>query len=243
MSLGAHTRGGPGGRIYVYRNVCDQRAGVNWSRPSEEKPAGEVMSNLPLVIHGREFLGVESWYFYHNLFIAPNKGGSLAFGYILSRTSPTTSRWLMNNILVYLNDYPKRSRRTAPLESDIALDGNVHWSPAPEAKVPDGFLEQIRAQERGDYSKGYPHAWGTHSQVGDPGFARFDASEAAANDYRLRPGSSAVGAGVVLPESLPDNAGRTGDGRPDIGPAPLGTDSLPVGRFGRFDAFQPPPAR
>jgi hypothetical protein len=241
MSFGMNTRGGPDGNIFIYRNLCDLREGVNWDRPDEKNPAGNVLSNLPLVVHGREFLGSESVYFYHNLFVSPNQGGVLAFG-LQARNSATTSRWLLNNLLVYLptekRGYPFRGWGDK-LVSDVQVDGNVHWCPDPTAKAPTNFLAQCRATDRGTFTNRYPHAWETHGQVGDPRFTAFNPEEGAANDYRLRTDSPAVGAGVVLPEFLPDvsrpEAGKT----PDIGPLPLGTEDLRVGRFGRFSAARP----
>jgi len=240
MSFGMHTRGGPAGSIFIYRNVCDQRERVNWSRPTEELPSGDLMSNLPLVVHGRQFLGGESVYFYHNLFISPNRGGTLAFG-LAARNSAATSRWLLNNILVYLptpgREYPFRGWGHA-LESDVQIDGNLHWCPDPAADGPGDFLEQCRATDRGAFTNRYPYAWEQHGQIAAPGFAAFRAEPGAANDYRLRQDSPAVGAGVALPEVLPDEFRPTGDTRPDIGPLPLGAEDLRVGRGGRVSAVQ-----
>lgn len=210
--------------------------------PNEKTPKGDVFSNLPLVIHGRRFLGGESVYFYHNLFVSPNRGGNFAFT-LLSRNSETTSRWLLNNILVYLptpgRGYPFRGfGGERDLPSDTVTDGNLHWCPDPEAGPRKPMLELARKQQRGEFADRYPHAWAAHSQVSEPGFIAFSPDEKAVNDYRLREDSPAVNAGVVLPDFLPDASDVPDASEPDIGPLPLGTESLKVGRFGRIDAVE-----
>src|SRR5690606_12989448 len=150
MPFGGHTRGGPNGRVYVYRNICDQRAGVNWSRPSDKSPAGEIKANLPLVVHGRQFLGSASWFFCHNLFVGP--ANTHGYHQLIRRNSPTPSRWVLTNIFVCLDDSPHAARpATEPLASDIVLDGNLHWSVLPDATPKPGYLENLRTHERGSF--------------------------------------------------------------------------------------------
>jgi hypothetical protein len=56
------------------------------------------------------------------------------------------------------------------------------------------------------------------------------------NDYRLRQGSPAIGAGVTLPQDYRDPL-RAPDGRrPDIGAIPAGSEQLRVGVDGRIVA-------
>ncbi|MCF7855717.1 MAG: hypothetical protein K9N51_13030, partial [Candidatus Pacebacteria bacterium] len=266
MAFGMHTRGCPEGRIYIYRNICDQREGVNWHRPSDKDPRGHVFSNLPLVIHGRKFLGSESIYVYHNLFVSPNRGGSLAYGALTARNHESTSRWVMNNIMVYLptanRQWPFRGGglrgNPSPLSSDIILDGNIHWCPDPKVPVPENFMERIRQVEGGDFASRYPHAWETQGQAVDPEFTAFSTDPTAVNDYHLRPDSPAIGAGARLPAlleqtgtgderigSLPDvEAYRSAkERRPDVGPVPFGVKQLNVGRHGHVDALRFTPSQ
>jgi len=71
--FGGHARGGPGGRIYLFRNVIDLRAPLQFSRPSQDKPQGDVITGHSawFVHSGDHILHMEHIYFYHNTTLTP----------------------------------------------------------------------------------------------------------------------------------------------------------------------------
>ncbi len=233
MAFSCHSQGGPVGNIYVYRNIADLRRGVHVGRPSPRQPKGFLASYHTFLTHGRELLGMESLYFYQNTLVSPALGGGYAHRTWTS-TSPRTARRSFNNVFVYLNGYPGTRVLNAP-SHDIQLDGNLHWSAAAGARVPEGFLERVRTCKASLANKAkYPSGWEAHSLVADPRFVLFETTGAARADYRLRPDSPAAGRGVVLPKEWADPLRPRGDARPDIGALPRGSDSPRFGRKGRI---------
>lgn len=127
-----------------------------------------------------------------------------------------------------------------PQEHDINVDGNLHWRPAPGAKLPEGFLEKVRdAKGSKAVRTKYPAGWEAGSFVGDPRFAAFVTDPANGNDYRLGKDSPAIGKGVVLPKELPDPLRPANGAKPDIGAIPTGGDVPAVGRQGRVKSPSP----
>ncbi len=57
MAFGCHSRGGPVGNIYVYRNIADLRQGVNLGRPTPDNLQGRIGSYHIFLVHGRNCLG------------------------------------------------------------------------------------------------------------------------------------------------------------------------------------------
>lgn len=229
MAFGAHSRGGPTGNIYIYRNLCDLRRPVFHSRPTPEKPEGMLANFHIYLMHGREFLGTESLYFYQNTFVSPALGGGFAHR-TLHSTSDRTVRRSFNNLFIYLNGYPSMDFRSLATR-DIQIDGNLHWCPSPDAQAPADFLERVRQSDASlANKKNYPDGWEAHSIVADPKFVHFDPGPDAENDYRLRPDSPAVGAGVPLPAEWEDPLRPKENTRPDIGAIPFGGEMPRVGR-------------
>src|SRR5262249_19866183 len=133
---------------------------------------------------------------------------------------------------VYLNRYPDPAY---PEAHDIHMDGNLHWCPAKGAKVPEGFLEKVRAAKGSKAIQAkYPGGWEAKSFVADPHFVAFDASATARRDYPLKKDSPAIGKGVVLPKDLPDVLQPKKGARPDIGALPVGAEAMRFGRHGRI---------
>ena len=180
--------------------------------------------------HGNDLLGIENISFYQNTFVTETWSGSYA-ARTWTVTTPSTRRRVLNNLFVYLNRYPDPAY---PEEHDIQMDGNLHWCPAPGAKVPEGFLEKVRNAKGSKVNQAkYAGGWEANSFVADPRFLAFDVAVAAKNDYRLKKDSPALGKGVVLPKELADPQ-RPADGRrPDIGALPLGAEVPGIGRQGR----------
>jgi hypothetical protein len=239
MAFGCHSRGGPDGNTYIYRNIADLRRGVFSNRPSPKNPEGTLSNYHIFLTHGRPFLGIESIFFYQNTFISPiTSSGGYAHRTFTS-TSDITQRRVFNNLFVYLKGYPTPVPDRTPLH-DIQIDGNLHWSPTPGAEPPKGFLEKTRATPASEHNKAkYPPGWEASSFVADPMFVAFSAAPDAANNYHLQPNSPALRKGVALPAEWEDPA-RPKDGTtPDIGALPLGSKPLRVGIQGRIQAGIP----
>lgn len=229
-TFACNNTGGPIGEIYIYRNLIDQRQGVPFSRPSPKNPEGGMLRGHGFLAHGNDLLGMESLHFYQNTFITETWSGSYA-GRTWTTTRPRTRRSVLNNLFVYLNRYPDSAY---PEEHDIQMDGNLHWCVAPDAKLPDGFIEKVRDSKGSKaIAAKYPDGWEANSFVADPGFVGFDRAPAAKNDYRLKPSSVAIGKGVVLPKDLFDPHRPANETRPDIGAIPNGGDVPEFGRHGR----------
>jgi len=236
MAFSCHSRGGPAGDVYIFRNVADLREGVNANRPSPKNPEGTLTTYHIYLMHGRGMLGVESLYFYQNTLLCGAYPGAFAHRTLYS-TSASTSRRVFNNLFVYLNQY-QNLRPPIPTR-DIQCDGNLHWCSAAGVEPPAGFLEKVRTCEASEANKtNYPAGWAANSFVADPGFMTFDAGPDAANDYRLGKDSLAVGKGIMLPDVYEDPL-RPADGKaPDIGAVPIGGEPLTVGVNRRITAGQ-----
>ena len=68
MAFGGHARGGPGGKIYIFRNVSDLRKNVQFSRPTPKKPEGVIGPGpTAFMVHNSDhIIHMEHLYFYHN---------------------------------------------------------------------------------------------------------------------------------------------------------------------------------
>ncbi len=221
-TFACNNTGGPRGDIYIYRNLIDQRQGVPFNRPNAKNPEGGMLRGHGFLAHGNDLIGIENLHFYQNTFITETWSGSYA-GRTWTVTNDRTKRRIFNNLFVYLNRYPDPAY---PEPHDILMDGNLHWCPAKDAKMPEGFLEKVRK------AKG-SKAWEANSFVAEPGFMAFESAVNAKNDYRLKKNSPALGKGVALPKEYVDPLRPTKDARPDIGALPLGAEAPSVGRHGR----------
>ncbi|MGD9496879.1 MAG: DUF1565 domain-containing protein [Armatimonadota bacterium] len=248
-AFASHNRGGPGGEIYIYRNVADLRGGVQRDRPTPEKPQGGVLALQIYLKHGTgEMLGMESMYWYQNTLIAPATYYSYAHR-MWAYATESAKRRCFNNICVYLNRWPDTRLAferggLAAHTGDIILDGNLHWCANPEAEVPTDMLDTARTCAASERMRAqYPDGWAARSVMADPRFRAFSVAPAQVNDYRLAEGSPALGGGVVLPEEFPDPERPVAGAAPDIGALPGDAEPLRVGRGGRVTAGQHGPGR
>ncbi len=234
IAFGCHSRGGPDGNIYIFRNIADLREGVNASRPTPTNPKGKLASYHIFLVHGRELLGIESLYFYQNTLVSNAFAGGYAHRTLVN-TSSRTKRRVFNNIFVYLNQYGSLPPVPKKTPHDIQCDGNLHWCSNPKAIVPKNYLQRAR-QSPGAKANGksYPAGWAARSVLGDPQFLKFTSKETVRNDYRLKKTSPALGKGLVLPKDLEDPIRPRAGARPDIGALPLGHKPFRVGRNGRI---------
>ena len=227
MAFGCHSRGGPGGNIYIYRNIADLRKGVNLGRPTPENPAGRIGNYHVFLVHGRKLLGIESLYFYQNTFISPASPDAFAHR-MYTATRPETKRRIFSHICVYLNRYGW-FRRYKEIDNDVQLDGNLHWCLDPEVVPPGDFLDKVKRSVFAEANRTrYPAGWYAQDQVADPKLLGLGSSTAA--DWRLNKGSPVIGAGVVLPADWDDPPRPQNGKAPDIGALPLGSDPFVVGR-------------
>lgn len=230
MAFGCHSRGGPRGNIYIYRNVADLRKGVFAGRGTPDNPAGRVTTYQIFLMHGRgKPLGMESFHFYQNTFVSRTD----AYGYaqrLLSKANEISQRRVFNNICVYLNRYG-RLRPFGEPTPDIQCDGNLHWCADPAVSVPANYLERIQNHPVSIANKQtYPAGWASKAVVGDPMFAKFQLNPDAACDFSIRDGSPAISAGIVLPDELEDPLRPKDNSPPDIGALPVGMPMFQAGR-------------
>jgi hypothetical protein len=229
-TFACNNTGGPRGDIFIYRNLVDQRQGVPFHRPSLKNPEGGVLRGHVFLAHGNDLLGIENLHFYQNTFITETWSGSYA-GRTWTVTNDRTRRRIFNNLFVYLNRYPDPAN---PEAHDIRMDGNLHWCAAAGAKLPDGFLEKVRAAKGSKLMQAkYAAGWETRSLVAEPRLQAFEPAAAALNDYRLKNDSPALRKGVPLPKDYADPLRPTGGENPDIGAFPLGAAIPAYGRQGR----------
>ncbi len=232
MAFGCHSRGGPNGNIYIFRNVADLRNGVNAGRPAPDTPHGRITSYHVFLMHGRgKPLGVESLYFYQNTFVS--NAASDAFAHrTLSKTNSVTQRRVFNNIFIYLNRYGRLRPFNQEVPPDVQCDGNLHWCAAPDTPLPEEFLERIRNNPVSIANKEkYSPGWASKSIVAEPGFLKFDRDGKTICDYRLQEDSPAIGAGIALPDELEDPFRPKDGARPDIGALPHSAGVLAAGRL------------
>lgn len=240
VALGAHARGGPGGDIYVYRNVIDLRLPVKFARPTPEKPQGTLLrGSIPFLMHGsNHLLHSERLHFYHNTVISDIKHayGSFAAGF-LGGLEPDTARRVFNNLFLY---YGMEGRYPMPLlgtnqKADLEIDGNLHWQIDGGEPANPEFLKNLREHPLGKQGDVPRPRWIERESSADPKLQQISSDPRVIGDYRLQPGSAAIGAGVTLPEGYPDSQRSAGE-QPDAGASALNAQPLRVGIDGRITA-------
>ncbi len=239
--FGAHARGGPGGKIYLFRNVVDMRQMLQFGRPTDKKPEGNIFpGHLAWLVHNPDhIISMEHIYMYQNTTVTQMGHILGAYGAGMPmHLHPQAERRVFNNLHVYFGgrQYPKAwgYKRDA---ANLALDANLHWHCDPSVKAPADYFASSRNHPLSEANKAhYPEGWDAHSLIGDPALRRFD----LAGDCDLRPGvhSSANGAGIVLPADWPDPLRPADGSRPDIGALPAQGEPLRVGIDGRTTAGQ-----
>ncbi len=239
--IGAHSRGGPGGDVYVFRNIIDLRRPMQTVRPTPDKPEGTFwVGHSAYFRHGRKFLHGENLPFYQNTCLV----GSLDYLGSMWNAGPGSKARLYNNLVLYREGYPgrfqgmvKAGNYNASKGHDIVMDGNLSWALKPGAIAPPDFLDALRKSEASQEAKKvYPEGWAMHSLAADPRLVAVSADPMAVNDYRLQPDSPTIGKGVPLPEEYMDPLRPKDDVRPDIGALPSGADQLRIGVQGRIVA-------
>ncbi|HRJ72337.1 MAG TPA: hypothetical protein PLS03_08925 [Terrimicrobiaceae bacterium] len=238
-AFGAHNRGGPQGRTYVYGNVVDMRHFMPTDRPSKDNPEGRIIQGASLYTpHGGAGGSVENLTFAYNTVLIPNIPASYA-GRTYLLLTPETQRVSCNSIYVYLGG-PGGTPDSRPPAGPILIDGNLHWSPGLDETKGMEWLQTIRdsikSRETVSRFSGLP--WDGRGAYGDPRFVAFAADGNAALDLRLAPGSPAAGLAVELPNA---NALRDFTAGKAVGAYQAGDPHLQVGIDGRIRAGVRPP--
>lgn len=213
--------------VYFYRNVVDMRAPIWTGRPSNKNPKPSSQTGKLTGDHGSP--PWSAMVTYHNTFVIASQGFTadmwMARGAVKERP-----RKVFNNIFVHSLQLPAVNLLDSP---DLQIDGNLYWHPGAPDKQTASFFTKYRASPAyGNSKKVYPPGFDTNSLVADPQFMKVGADPLARNDYRLKPGSPAVNAGVALPVEWLDPLRKLDPGRPDIGAYPLGADAWTFGRGG-----------
>lgn len=237
--FGAHARGGPGGKIYLYRNVIDLRAPLQFERPSAARPAGYVFPGHEawLVHNPDHIIHMENIYMYQNTVLAQvgHSLGSYCSGMVF-HFAPDAERRVFNNLFVYpggIKQYPVAFgfKRDA---ANLVFDANLHWHADPAVKIPADYFKTSRTHPLSEANKArYPDGWDAHSIVGDPKLVSFTTDRRQSVDLRLQSDSPALHAGISLPPEWPDPLRPSDDAKPDIGAFPAGSEPLKVGIDGR----------
>lgn len=229
-AFAAHGRGGPGGDIWVYRNIVDMRRPIQYRRPGPEVPPGAVLipgSMLFQVHSAKNLIHMENISFYQNTFLYPARHprgaytGGLAFG-----RHAGAKRWVMNNIFLFYGlggRYPQMEvDRQAG--DNLVVRGNLHWNLQGSGQP----AVSQRLAKRESPGKG-------EDRVADPQLRQTSNDWTARNDYQLTGNSPAIGAGVPLPQEWPE-VFETRGRAPDIGALPYEGGRLRVGRYSRLTA-------
>lgn len=208
--------------VYIYRNVFDLRGGVNYARPSQENPDVQPYATTRVFSdHGSPPWPAMN--IYHNTFVA--LGGKIDLG-ALAGLRTGHPRAVLNNIFFNFGGLGSLQPPSAGLGQE---DGNLYWSPG-QAKAAESFFDRYRSSPAfAESQRVYPPGFTANSLAADPRFLSAVAQADRSNDYRLRPDSPAVAAGVALPDAWPDSHRRHA-GRPDIGALPLDADPPAFGR-------------
>jgi hypothetical protein len=201
--------------VRIYRNIIDLRRPVPTGRPREKGAAPGLNTGKVMGDHGSP-----PWprmHLYHNTFVmaGPSRSADMA---VLNAAKEERPRRVFNNAFVHLARLPALRVPGAALAHQ---DGNLYWHPGLDAKRAKAFFRRYRnspafAADR----KAYPPGLTAHPKFPGEG------------DYRTRPGSPLVDAGVALPADWPDPLREKDRGKPDIGALPLGVAAWPTGREG-----------
>lgn len=210
-------------RVFVYRNVFDQRGQVPTARPTTRKVQATFSGGKLIGDHGSP-----PWpelNIYQNTFVMSGSRDAAMASYAASRV--VYPRRVFNNVYLHTDRLPGYSPPEAA--SNAASDGNVFWSLGMAEKTPMKLFERFRKSDAFTASKKLlPDGSDTNSRVVDPLFTKAEADPKIANDYRPQEKSPLKNTGVALPVDWPDPL-RKVEGKPDIGAIPVGGLAPQVG--------------
>ncbi len=224
--------------VTVYRNIFDQRAGVYYGLPREADPSGAFLHHEGHLIsdHGGPIFPVMR--VYHNTFLRREPVFRNYFLFGLGAVGlRQTERDAFNNLFAQAEGVPGAvilGKQAFPLREG----GNLLWGlkEGPAGKA-DPFARLRKSPLFNDSRRFYEPGWTMTDLVADPKFVRLTDDPNQPADLRLSAGSSAIDAGLVLPEQWPDPLRKADQGKPDIGAIPAGAEPWGVGIDGRIPVF------
>lgn len=240
-----HGRGGPGGDIYIFRNIVDQRGPIQYVRPSPERPQGYISDGSMIFFTHGKGLHQENMHIYQNTCLVPVASAFGAFaGGMTNGLRADTVRQALNNIyLYYPTKYFDRTELGYPgfrlfeKDANAQFDGNIHWHLFKGDDAPKGLIESVRNHPLAELNKKrYPDGWAANSFIADPKLIHAGIDRTKRNDFRLAKDSPAIGKGVTIPSQWPDPLRPANDAKPDIGAMPADGKQLNVGVDGRIEA-------
>ena len=222
--------GAPGGPVYVYRNVFDQRIPTRGYRvltATDDAPAPVLWRwGFDVKLTGDD-VPVPPLYVYQNTFIGSNSLDKVSWQarFLHPGPAPFSDRWFFNNINVGLDLAPEIYYAKAYQPGAFQSRGNLWYrSPLGDPRFELGTTPLRPAD--------LPAGWEQGSRFyDDPALANFtdeafDYGQAYPNtDYR----PTLLRAGVALPAQLPDPVGPGPQGA-EMGAQRLGDGPLVVGR-------------
>ncbi len=228
----------PGAGLFVYRNVFDQRAGVYYGLPSEQKESDDFLHSEGHLLsdHGSPTYPVMR--VYHNTFL---RRGPVFRNYFLFGLGAVglrnTERDVFNNLFVQTERTPG-----AVILGKVAWPmregGNLLWGIHTEMPQDGNPFAKLQKSPLFKASQEfYAPGWTSQDKVGDPKFIKYSANPSEPSDLRLSKGSAAIDSGLAIPTDWPDPLRETDKGKPDIGAIPFDASAWNVGVEGRIPVF------
>lgn len=211
--------------IFITRNILDLRGPVYTQRPSVRNTRVIPTTGNTMGDHGSPPWPAMN--IYHNTCILAQNARTADMQF-LGATSSERPRRVLNNIFLHLGRLP--AVRALEPEHGLA-DGLLYWFPGvDEATVKNYFAKYRNSPAFQASQQVYSPGFLANSLLADPQFVRFSTEAHSMNDYRVRPESPTVNAGVPIPDEWPDPLRSFDQGTPDIGALLLGAEPLRVGR-------------
>jgi hypothetical protein len=222
-----------GSGVFIYRNIFDFRTAVHYNMPKD------AQMDSSLDEHGRLFgdHGSPTWEpiaFYQNTVLYGENEGRNLFTFNQAMGGGTKRR-VFNNALVFAKGLPG-TVVTKPI-GDLQTDANLTWSLDSAWKGEDPYARFKASKDYALTRDYYPPGWMANDVIKDPAFTQLSDAPGSAFNLTPKSGSPAIGAGLKLPEGLPDPLKPADGKRPDIGAVQTGKPVWRLGVGGRFDAF------
>jgi hypothetical protein len=221
----------PGSGVYVYRNLIDLRQGTYKGPPSSPDHSGAFLNEpTKLICHDHGSPIQAPYYVYHNTFLMTEAAFRNYYAFSWGSHTRGTSRRVFNNIFLQIKGLPGLNFAGTSTEDDFQADANLLWGVLEGSSQTGDFFAKFRQSSTFAASKQvYLPGWGAHDRFADPRLMSLDQDASQSCDYRLRPDSPAIDAGIELPADWPDPLRAADRGAPDIGALPAGAELLSVG--------------
>jgi len=212
--------------IHIYRNLFDVRGGVLYGRPSVKAPVKKSSPGRIMSDHGGPPWSAMN--IYHNTFVMTGGSRSAGMNLLKARKGNYPKR-TFNNIFLHTDRLPGYFGPDPAL--NVHGDGNLFFSPSSTNVSSDSFFKRYRSSAAFEASKKIQSGgFSIHSFLADPRMLKTSPDWKIECDFRLRPNSPAINAGIALPNDWADPLRKTDAGKPDIGAFSLGSKPFSVGR-------------